>query len=69
VFGSVSRGEDTPGSDIDLLVDLPDGVTLFDLSRLEIELERIVGAKVDVVPVGGLRHNLAERVHAEAIPL
>ncbi|TAL45343.1 MAG: hypothetical protein EPN91_02625 [Salinibacterium sp.] len=69
VFGSVARGEDTPNSDIDLLADLAEGVTLFDLGRLEIELSQIVGAKVDLVPVGTLRENLAERVLTEAVPL
>jgi hypothetical protein len=69
VFGSVSRGEDTPESDIDLLVDLPDNMTLFGLGRLETQLSQILGVKVDVVPAQNLRDNLRERVLSEAVPL
>jgi predicted nucleotidyltransferase len=69
VFGSVSRGEDTHESDIDLLLDLPPGTTLFALSRLEADLSRILGAHVDVVSAESLRANLRDRVLDEAIPL
>jgi predicted nucleotidyltransferase len=69
VFGSVSRGEDGPESDIDLLVDLPGDITLFGLSHLGLEISNIVGAKVDLVPAEGLRGNIREKVLAEAVPL
>jgi hypothetical protein len=69
VFGSVSRGEDTPSSDLDLLVDVVGDVGLFDLSRLESTISKMVNAKVDVVPAAGLRPNLSEKVLAEAVPL
>ncbi len=69
VFGSVGRGRDTAGSDIDLLVDLSATTSLFDLGRLESELSTLLGAKVDVVPAASLRANLRDRVLAEAIPL
>lgn len=49
VFGSVARGEHREGSDVDLLVDLAPGVTLFDLSRLRRELSELVGVPVDIV--------------------
>ena len=49
VFGSVARGEHREGSDIDLLVDLAPGVTLFDLSRLHRELSELLGVPVDIV--------------------
>jgi hypothetical protein len=69
VFGSVSRGEDTAESDIDLLVELSDSTTLFGLGRLESKLSEILGTNVDVVPADSLRVNLRDRVLAEAIPL
>jgi predicted nucleotidyltransferase/predicted XRE-type DNA-binding protein len=69
VFGSVSRGQDRPGSDIDLLVDLPDHITLIGLSRLELEISKIVGADVDLVPGASLRPNIRDNVLAEAVPL
>jgi predicted nucleotidyltransferase/predicted XRE-type DNA-binding protein len=69
VFGSVSRGEDGPESDIDLLVDLPSDITPFGLSRLELEISKIVGAKVDLVSAGALRANIREKALADAVPL
>jgi uncharacterized protein len=69
VFGSVSRGDDTAGSDIDLLVDLSPDVGLFALGRLETTLSDILGAPVDVVPASGLRSHLREQVLAEAVSL
>lgn len=69
VFGSVARGTDTPDSDIDLLVDLPGGIGLFTLARLENDLSELLGTNVDIVPAGNLRDHLAVRVLNEAVPL
>ena len=49
LFGSVARGEDTEASDVDILVDRKEGLTLFDLAGMMIELEACIGARVDVV--------------------
>jgi uncharacterized protein len=66
VFGSVTRGDDRPDSDIDLLVDFAPDSSLFDLMRMARELEELLGHPVDVVSTGGLkdrdRHILAESV-------
>ncbi len=69
VFGSVARGEDTEQSDIDLLADIPSGLTLFGLSQLESDISQIVGVKVDIVPAAGLRTNIRDKALAEAVPL
>jgi uncharacterized protein len=69
VFGSVARGEDVEGSDVDLLVDLTDGVGLVALSALSREIGQIVGAAVDVVPADSLKPAMRDRVLSEAIPL
>lgn len=69
VFGSVARGEDTPSSDIDLLVDLEEGVGLVELIALEQDLAALLGADVDLVPASSLKPALRDRVLAEAIPL
>jgi len=69
VFGSVAHGTERPDSDIDLLVDLPEGMSLFALARLENDLSDLVGTQIDVVPSGTLRAHLADRVLAEAVPL
>ncbi|GBQ46641.1 nucleotidyltransferase family protein [Komagataeibacter europaeus] len=42
VFGSVVHGLDRDGSDLDLLVDAPEGITLFDLGGLQSDLDRVV---------------------------
>jgi predicted nucleotidyltransferase/DNA-binding XRE family transcriptional regulator len=69
VFGSVARGEDRPGSDIDLLVDLAPGTGLFSLGALERELSEVLGTHVDVVPSDSLRRQVRVEADAEAIPL
>ena len=69
VFGSVARGEDTQRSDIDLLVDLDDGVGLVALAALERELAEVLGTTVDVVPADTLKRGISDEVLAEAIPL
>lgn len=69
VFGSVVRGENRPGSDVDFLVEMEPGRTLFDLSGLVIDLEGLLGTPVDVVTEAGLRARVRDRVLAEAVPL
>ena len=67
VFGSVARGEDSEGSDLDILVDALPGATLFDLGGLQVELEHLFGGiKVDLATPGGLRNSMRARVLAEA---
>jgi predicted nucleotidyltransferase len=55
LFGSVARGEERADSDIDLLVDFVPGSSLFDLLRLNRELEALLRHPVDVVSRGGLK--------------
>jgi uncharacterized protein len=70
VFGSVARGEETPESDVDLLVDFPAGERgLFPLLRLAGEIEELVGRPVDVAAVEVMAAPVRERALAEAIPL
>ena len=54
IFGSVLHGEDTEGSDLDLLVDTLPGTTLFDLGGLQIELEELLGIPLDLLTPGDL---------------
>lgn len=68
LFGSAARGEDTPDSDIDFLVEFEEGSSLFDLMDLREALEELLGARVDVVSVGGLKER-DEHIRREAVPI
>ncbi len=74
VFGSVARGETGANSDVDLLVDLESGRSLFDLGGLLMELQDLLMCSVDVSSVDvitekGLRNRIRQRVLDEAVPL
>ncbi|MEK6752880.1 MAG: nucleotidyltransferase family protein [Chloroflexota bacterium] len=69
LFGSVARGDNTPESDIDFLVNLEAGRSLMDLARLLRELNTLLGHPVDVVTEAGLRSRIKPQVLAEARPL
>jgi len=69
VFGSVARGEADAESDIDLLVDMEPGHSLLDLIGFLIDVEEMLGCKVDVVTERGLRDRIRERVLKEAVAL
>jgi hypothetical protein len=69
VFGSVARGEDDGASDIDFLVTLDPGRSLFDLGGLLMDLQRLLGRGVDVVTERGLRPRIRDRVLEDARPL
>ena len=69
VFGSVARGESSPSSDVDLLVDLEPGRTLMDLGGLLIDLQEVLPIPVDVAIETMLRPKVRERALLEAVPL
>jgi len=66
VFGSAARGDDRPGSDLDLLVDMDAGRTLLDLVALKQDLEDLLGRRVDVVTERSLSPHLRDAVLAAA---
>ncbi len=69
VFGSVVRGDAGSESDIDLLVDFEPGRSLLDHAALQMELEALLGRRVDVASARGLRPRIRDRVLREARPL
>lgn len=69
VFGSVLNGTDRDGSDLDLLVDAPPGTTLFRLGALQVELENLLGVRVDLLTPGDLPPKFRAQVLAEAQPV
>ncbi|MBI5165912.1 MAG: nucleotidyltransferase family protein [Magnetospirillum sp.] len=69
VFGSVIRGEDGDGSDIDLLVDAGDETSLFDLAAIAVEAESLTGIPVDVRTPLCLSPRFRDDVERHARPL
>jgi len=69
VFGSCARGDARPESDVDVLVDLDPERTMFDLGGLLMDLQDILGRRVDVVTEGALHWYIRDRVLAEAVRL
>jgi predicted nucleotidyltransferase len=69
VFGSAARGELGPESDVDFLLELEPGRSLFDHVALIRDLEGVLGRRVDIVEPEGLHWYIRDRVLAEAVPL
>lgn len=69
LFGSVIHGDDTEGSDLDLLVDPTSETSLLDIAKLQLELEAKVGIKVDVLTPKFLPLSFRAKVLAEAVPV
>jgi len=69
IFGSVARGDASPDSDVDFLVDMEAGRSLFDLGALLMDLQDLLNCRVDVVTEKGLRPRIRERVLREAVLL
>jgi predicted nucleotidyltransferase len=62
VFGSVARGEDVEGSDVDLLVDHFGTISYIDLARMEMQLEAVLGVPVGVHTPGEFGTKALRRV-------
>lgn len=66
IFGSVARGEAGSDSDVDFLVDMEPGRTLFDMGGLLMDLRDLLGLEVDVVTEQGLKPRIRDRILKEA---
>ncbi len=69
VFGSVVHGEDTEDSDLDLLVDPQDQMSLFDLGAIIAELNELLGIRVDVATPAALPEPMRQRILRDAIAI
>jgi predicted nucleotidyltransferase len=69
VFGSVAEGSADENSDVDFLVDMEPGRSLFDLGGLLMDLQDLLGRKVDVVTEAGLRERIRQSVYNQAVSL
>jgi uncharacterized protein len=69
VFGSVLRGQDTPHSDLDILVDPTSQTTLLDIGAIRHELSAVLGVRVDVLTPNALPDKFRAQVLAQALPV
>jgi len=69
VFGSAANGADKEGSDIDLLVDIRPGISLFEYVGLQLDIQEALGVRVDLCTEEELHPKLRARILAEARPL
>ncbi len=69
VFGSMSRGDGSDDSDVDLLVTLSPGTSALALGGLLLDAQELLGRRVDIVTEASLHPALRERVLASAVPL
>lgn len=67
LFGSTVHGKNKKNSDVDILVDLPRGKSLFDLVDLQMKLEKALGRKTDVVTYRSLHPLLKEKILSEQV--
>jgi len=67
LFGSYVRGDQTDSSDIDILVELPEGSSLLDLIGLEIELKKAVGKKVDLLTYNSINPLLKDYIQKDQL--
>jgi len=69
VFGSVAKDQASADSDVDLLVDLPDGTSLFDRAELKSALEELLLTRMDLIRGRNLKPAIKAIVEAEAFTL
>lgn len=69
LIGSVARGEARPDSDVDLLVTWSEGTSLLDQAALMLELERLLGRRVDIASDGWVKPSIRESVCRDAAAL
>ena len=69
VFGSVVHGNDTEGSDLDILIDPTSETTLFDIGAIRHELLQLLGVSVDVLTPKALPEKFRAAVLTEAVPV
>ena len=69
IFGSVARGDDREGSDLDLLVDFAPGTDILDILGIQRELEEVLGTAVDLVPRNAVKERVRTHAARDALPL
>lgn len=67
VFGSYVRGENKEDSDVDILIELEDKISLLNFVRIKLDLEDVLNKKVDLVEYKAIKPRLRERILSEEI--
>lgn len=73
IVGSIARGDQTSHSDLDLLIEVEEGISLFNVAGFAYECERLIGQKIDVIPLNIVEkqsdQNFYTKIRKEAVPL
>lgn len=69
IFGSVARHQARPDSDIDLIVEAPDGTSIFGFLGFKHLIEQVLDREIDLVDYGGLKPLLDDDIRREAVLL
>lgn len=69
VFGSMARGEESPKSDLDIIVEMEKGSSLLDIISIKQDIEELLGRKVDVVTEASISPYIRNNVLREAVNL
>ena len=69
VFGSMARGEESPDSDLDIIVEMDEGSSLLDIIAIKQDIEDLLGLKVDIVTEASISPYIRETVLKEAVNL
>ena len=67
IFGSYARNEATPNSDLDLIVEFPEGTSLIDHIGIEFELSEALNMKIDLLSQNGISLYIKDQIMKEAI--
>ena len=69
LFGSVVRGEDTEKSDVDILIEVPENKSLFDMMDIQFALEDVLKKKVDLVEYKAIKPRLRPYILKDQIQI
>ncbi len=69
IFGSIARGQATPESDVDILIELDRQASLLDFIGIKLDLEDVLGRSVDLVEYAAIKPRLRDRILRDEVPL
>jgi len=69
IFGSYAVGENTKDSDVDILIEPPESMTLFGFAGLKLKLEEVLGRKVDLVEYSAIKPRIKQQLLSTQVPI